>query len=129
MRERIADIPLLASIFSTRCCDESGGRSPSFTDDALAALQRYSWPGNVRELQNVIERAVLLGKGGQVRLEDLPRQIVGSTPVTIEPVGTRTLETGPRRPRAADHSRSARSQSLESASDGRRAGYQSHHAL
>ena len=34
-----------------------------FADEAMAALQRYRWPGNVRELQNVVERAVLLGKG------------------------------------------------------------------
>ncbi len=39
-----------------------GKKVDGFTDEAMAALQRYRWPGNVRELQNVIERAVLLGK-------------------------------------------------------------------
>ena len=44
----------------------------------LAALQRYRWPGNVRELQNVIERAVLLGKGETIRLDDLPRPVAAA---------------------------------------------------
>ncbi len=92
IRERISDIPLLAQHFLDQVREESGRQVTSFTDEALAALQRYSWPGNVRELQNVIERAVLLGKGEQVRLEDLPRQVVGSVPMNVEPIGVRTLK-------------------------------------
>jgi DNA-binding NtrC family response regulator len=92
IRERIADIPLLAQHFLDQVREESGRQVTSFTNEALAALQRYSWPGNVRELQNVIERAVLLGKGEQVRLEDLPRQVVGSVPMNVEPIGVRTLK-------------------------------------
>ena len=38
-------------------------------------MQNYGWPGNVRELQNVIERAVLLGKGPLITLQDLPGNI------------------------------------------------------
>jgi DNA-binding NtrC family response regulator len=44
-------------------CEEAGKQVDDFSDDALTVLQRYRWPGNVRELQNVVERAVLLGKG------------------------------------------------------------------
>jgi transcriptional regulator with GAF, ATPase, and Fis domain len=62
LRERLADIPLLAQHFLARTSEEAGKKSAAFTDDALAALQRYQWPGNVRELQNVVERAVLLGR-------------------------------------------------------------------
>jgi DNA-binding NtrC family response regulator len=40
-------------------------------------LQRYRWPGNVRELQNVVERAVLLGKNIRIGAEDLPTEISG----------------------------------------------------
>jgi len=54
-----------------------------FTDDALTALRRYSWPGNVRELQNVIERAVLLGKGPRITPADLPRQLASGAPVVV----------------------------------------------
>ena len=76
LRDRIADIPMLAGHFLQRVCEESGKKVRSFSDDALSALQHYRWPGNVRELQNVVERAVLLGKGNVVRVEDLPPAVV-----------------------------------------------------
>src|SRR5438128_1443771 len=60
LRERLADIPLLAQHFLARTCEEAGRNTGTFRDDAVAALTRYNWPGNVRELQNVVERAVLL---------------------------------------------------------------------
>src|SRR6185369_11892892 len=75
LRERISDIPLLAEHFLREVCEESGKRLKKLGDDALSALRRYSWPGNVRELQNVIERAVLLGKSDTIGVDDLPRQI------------------------------------------------------
>ena len=46
----------------------------------------------MRELQNVIERAVLLGKADIIRLEDLPRQVAAVGPLAVEPIGTRTLK-------------------------------------
>src|SRR5262245_28114086 len=52
LRERLADIPLLAQHFLARTAEEVGKKSAGFSEDALVALQRYSWPGNVRELQN-----------------------------------------------------------------------------
>ena len=84
LRERLADIPLLAQHFLERVCEESGKRVQGFSSEALDALQRYRWPGNVRELQNVIERAVLLGKGDTVRAEDLPNQLLQLAPMTSE---------------------------------------------
>jgi DNA-binding NtrC family response regulator len=75
LRERLADIPLLAQHFLARTCEDAGKQSHGFDDDAQAAMQRYPWPGNVRELQNVVERAVLLGRSSQVTLEDLPSQL------------------------------------------------------
>ena len=59
LRERQEDILLLANHFAARMAFELGRTEvPSFSDEALAALERYSWPGNVRELKNVVERAV-----------------------------------------------------------------------
>ncbi len=113
IRERLSDIPLLAQHFLERACEEAGRVVHGFTDEALAAIGRYSWPGNVRELQNVIERAVLLGKADQVRLEDLPRQIIGSVPAMIEPVVRAHSQASLGDARTTDHSRSARAQSLE----------------
>ena len=45
---------------------------PTIADGVVAHLQGYAWPGNVRELEHLIHRAVLLCKGGVVRVEDVP---------------------------------------------------------
>ena len=72
LRDRLSDIPLLAKHFLEEVCAESGKRVQGFSEAAIQAMQRYRWPGNVRELQNVIERAVLLGKGDTIDVDDLP---------------------------------------------------------
>ncbi|MGQ9576082.1 MAG: sigma-54-dependent transcriptional regulator [Thermoguttaceae bacterium] len=92
LRERISDIPLLARHFLERIARESGKRVHGFAEAAMQALQAYRWPGNVRELQNVIERAVLLGKGGTIGLEDLPAGVAAGAPISIEPWGNRPLK-------------------------------------
>jgi len=92
IRERISDIPLLANHFLAKVCAESGKQVQGFTDDALALLQRYRWPGNVRELQNVIERAVLLGKGSRVSVEDLPAELLGGAPLPLASSAGRSLK-------------------------------------
>jgi DNA-binding NtrC family response regulator len=80
LRERASDIPLLARHFLQQVCEDANRPVPSFSPEALQVIQRYGWPGNVRELQNVIERAVLLGKGNAIGVEDLNLGI-GSTPI------------------------------------------------
>jgi DNA-binding NtrC family response regulator len=68
LAERVVDIPLL----TTALLDELAlGRAPSLTDQALERLVRYQWPGNVRELRNVLERALLLSRGGVIDADDL----------------------------------------------------------
>ena len=62
--------------------------SPS---DAMTALQRYRWPGNVRELQNVIERAVLLGKEDVIGVDDLPSSLTAGS-INVEPVAGHSLK-------------------------------------
>jgi len=66
LRERIADIALLAEHFLTRFRRENGKLIAGFTDEAVQALQSYHWPGNVRELENCIERAVVLCRSARV---------------------------------------------------------------
>ena len=105
LRERISDIPSLAEHFLAQVRDESGKQVEGFTDEAVAALQRYRWPGNVRELQNVVERSVLLGKNPRVTLSDLPEQFAADGPISVEPVGTKSLKEaleGPERRIIAD---------------------------
>jgi psp operon transcriptional activator len=59
LRERREDILLLANYFAGRMAVELGWEEiPSFSPEAVDALERYHWPGNVRELKNVVERAV-----------------------------------------------------------------------
>jgi transcriptional regulator with PAS, ATPase and Fis domain len=83
LRERISDIPLLARHFLERIARESGKHVQGFREPALWALQAYRWPGNVRELQNVIERAVLLGKGPMIDAEDLPGNLTTAAPTVL----------------------------------------------
>ncbi len=92
LRDRISDIPLLAEHFLRQVCDDSGKSVRGFTDDALAAIQRYRWPGNVRELENVIERAVLLGKESVVGIDDLPSSLTAGGSVSVESIAGRSLK-------------------------------------
>ncbi len=92
LRERISDIPLLAQHFLKRTCEDCGKPVRGLSEDALATLQRYRWPGNVRELQNVIERAVLLGKGNVIGVDDLPGALTAGGLVSIEAVSGHSLK-------------------------------------
>ncbi len=62
LRERIADVPLLAQHFLTKYAAQNGKEVRSCSDEAMALLLRQAWPGNVRQLENVIERAVVLAE-------------------------------------------------------------------
>jgi DNA-binding NtrC family response regulator len=92
VRERIADIPLLAEHFLKQICQEAGKNVTGFTNEAMTAIQRYRWPGNVRELQNVIERAVLLGKESVIGVADLPGTLATIGSVNIESAAGLTLK-------------------------------------
>ncbi|MCA8965431.1 MAG: sigma-54-dependent Fis family transcriptional regulator [Planctomycetes bacterium] len=71
LRERRADIPVLAGNHVESICVRLNRRPVTIEDDAMLALVAHDWPGNVRELANVLERAVLLGDGVRVRRQDL----------------------------------------------------------
>jgi DNA-binding NtrC family response regulator len=92
LRERLSDIPHLAEHFMARTCEDAGKRCEGFTEEALAALQRYRWPGNVRELQNVVERAVLLGRGPKITPEDLPAQIAAGQGISFHAASGKHLK-------------------------------------
>jgi two-component system response regulator AtoC len=72
LRERRADIPLLAGHFLRRFCQETGREILGFSDAAIAVMQSYPWPGNVRELENAVERAVVLCRHPTIDVDDLP---------------------------------------------------------
>ena len=50
----------MAEFFLKKCCDENEKKINGFSEEALAAFQRYDWPGNLRELRNAVRRAALL---------------------------------------------------------------------
>lgn len=92
LRERIGDIPLLSEHFLAKVCDETGKQVDGFSEESMSVLRGYHWPGNVRELQNVVERAVLLGKNPRIMPEDLPRDLAISAPVASRATADRTLK-------------------------------------
>jgi two-component system, NtrC family, response regulator AtoC len=65
LRDRQEDIPFLVAHFLRRFA-RAGHEAPGITEGALRLLESYPWPGNVRELENVIERAVVLCRGGTI---------------------------------------------------------------
>jgi DNA-binding NtrC family response regulator len=78
LRERAEDIPVLARHFMDRYAKEAKKSFTEIVADAVKQLCAYNWPGNVRELGNVIERAIVLGRGPRLTMEDLPSRIVAS---------------------------------------------------
>lgn len=75
LRERTADIPLLADQFLRQYSGVYRRPVWSLSPEVVKAFLVYDWPGNVRELQNVIQRAVLLAEGDSLRLSDLPEYL------------------------------------------------------
>ena len=75
LRDRRADIPALAKHFALKFGEQCGRPMVGITPEAEAYLCHYEWPGNIRELENAIERAVVLGSGDAIRLEDLPESV------------------------------------------------------
>ncbi len=80
LRERMEDVPLLAKHFVEVSARELRCAKPRLTRAAIAKLQNYHWPGNIRELRNVIERAVIIFRGGVLDF-DLPATETALTPI------------------------------------------------
>jgi transcriptional regulator with GAF, ATPase, and Fis domain len=68
LRERLEDIPLLVHHLLARYTSKLGHSIPHVPSQIMGRLLEYSWPGNVRELENVIERAVIVSNGSDLRL-------------------------------------------------------------
>ncbi|MGA9290947.1 MAG: sigma-54 dependent transcriptional regulator [Ignavibacteriaceae bacterium] len=72
LRERRADIPILAYYFLNKFTTAMNKPVKNISKEAMDFLTNYDWPGNVRELENAIERAVVIGKESSIHVEDLP---------------------------------------------------------
>jgi two-component system NtrC family response regulator len=75
LRERKEDVPALMDHFLAKYARENRKKISGVTAEARDILMRYTYPGNVRELENIIERAVVLSKGGMITTKDLPLHI------------------------------------------------------
>jgi two-component system NtrC family response regulator len=71
LRERGADVDLMARIFLQQFAVQCDKKSFTFSVDAVRAIRRHRWPGNVRELQNRVKRAVVMADGKRVTASDL----------------------------------------------------------
>ncbi len=77
LKDRQEDIPLLANHFMQKFTQESNPAIREISKEAMGILMSSPWPGNVRELENVIERAVTLGRGPAILPADLPPHLAG----------------------------------------------------
>jgi len=92
LRERIADVPLLARSFLKEFAEENGKPVKELAPEAMDLLMAYSWPGNVRELRTAIESAVVLCRGGKVVPRDLPASVRNAAGAPPDP--QRALASG-----------------------------------
>jgi transcriptional regulator with GAF, ATPase, and Fis domain len=85
LRERSCDIPELVNHFIERKARELKlGSTPRLAPGAIENLMGYHWPGNVRELENLVERAMILHRGGPLSFDDLSVSPIKKTTATAE---------------------------------------------
>jgi DNA-binding NtrC family response regulator len=85
LRERREQISTLAMKFLRDACEKQGARTaPRLSHDLLARLEAHKWPGNVRELKAVLERALLLARGGEISPKHLSLAEVKSAKAAAE---------------------------------------------
>jgi len=81
LRARAEDIPALLAHYMIVAARELGVEPKVLAPEAQRRLEAYGWPGNVRELVNLCRRLSALAPGSEVRLEDLPPEVMASPPV------------------------------------------------
>lgn len=89
LRERMADVPLLARHFAAAAARDAGQGSKTLSASAIARLMSYEWPGNARELSNVMRRAVVLATDRCVLAEHIVLPADAGAP--SEPTGAATM--------------------------------------
>lgn len=94
LRERSEDIPLLVDHFIKKFCISMSRDLITIEPAALKHLESLEFPGNVRELENIIERAIVIGNGREIRLKDLPlgREVTESAIESLEELEKKHIE-------------------------------------
>ena len=83
LRDRLEDLPVLVRHFAMKHGARLGKKIESVSEAAIAALGSYDWPGNVRELENIVERAVIVARDGELRFDEGLSNARGSTPTMV----------------------------------------------
>ena len=83
LRDRADDVPLLVHHFVEHFASRLHTTRPRVAPDVMQRLCGYEWPGNVRELQNVMERAVLLARGGEITVDMVPLTVPRLSPAPV----------------------------------------------
>lgn len=91
LRERKADIPLLAQHFISKFNREKNRSVAGIAPDAMEQLMRYPWPGNIRELENLMERMSVMVGEGVIQLADLPPRYLNQKTKTIQAANPSSL--------------------------------------
>ena len=84
LRERLEDIPLLATSFAQKYTP-AGQKTKQVSPPAMEVLLGYRWPGNVRELENAIERACVTCRDDTVQVENLPPDLLAPSGLAPAP--------------------------------------------
>jgi two-component system NtrC family response regulator len=77
LRERLVDVPLLATHFATKYA-RPGEQPKTFAPATMQKLLAHPWPGNIRELENAIERACVVARGQAIEPDDLPPELLAT---------------------------------------------------
>jgi len=93
LRDRHGDVPLLATYFLEKYSKQMNRKFTGLDRPALDLLISHHWPGNVRELENVVERAVVVGREPMIRAQDLAvtRPPEGADDLRIESIERRHI--------------------------------------
>jgi len=93
LRERHGDVPLLATHFLEKYSRQMNRKFTGFDRGAMELLVSHNWPGNVRELENIVERAVVVGREPLIRAADLAinRPSEGTEDLSLEAVERRHI--------------------------------------
>jgi two-component system response regulator PilR (NtrC family) len=75
LRERMEDLPLLATHFLRQYNTENDKQVERLAPEVVERMLAYDWPGNVRQLENVIERGVVLARGVEITPDLLPPEL------------------------------------------------------
>ncbi|MHC1731662.1 MAG: sigma-54-dependent transcriptional regulator [Bacteroidales bacterium] len=94
LRERPDDISLLVNHFISKYCTSMSRDLITIEPAAMKQLEKFEFPGNVRELENMIERAIVIGNGKEIRLKDLPmgKEAADSTVESLEELEKKHIE-------------------------------------